>query len=91
MAHLFQVKGKSLTNNTFLNLIKRANILSVQPMPALFQQIVQMLSIYTNGERLLNTDLDPATFTCLHGIRVISTAWVVMGDLLIFQMIVVGE
>ncbi|GFR85794.1 nose resistant to fluoxetine protein 6-like [Elysia marginata] len=60
-----------------------------EPKLTTFQQVAQTFSMYTNCHRLLNTDTDPSSLTCLHGLRVICTAWVVMGDLLIFQMIVV--
>ncbi|RUS86151.1 hypothetical protein EGW08_006099 [Elysia chlorotica] len=60
-----------------------------EPKLSRFQQVAQTLSIYSNSELLMKSDLEPSTLTCLHGIRVLSTAWIVMGDLLVFQMVVV--
>ncbi|RUS81884.1 hypothetical protein EGW08_010354 [Elysia chlorotica] len=49
-------------------------------------QAVQVFSLYTNGQRLLNTKLAPHTLTCVHGIRAISMAWIVMGHSVLYSM-----
>jgi len=36
-------------------------------------------SALNNGRKILSTKTIPGSFTCLHGIRVLSTTWVVMG------------
>ncbi|RUS81886.1 hypothetical protein EGW08_010356 [Elysia chlorotica] len=53
-------------------------------------QAVQVFSLYTNGQRLLNTKLAPHTLTCVHGIRAISMAWIVMGHSVLYSMPVAG-
>ncbi|KAK3697586.1 hypothetical protein RRG08_033317 [Elysia crispata] len=50
------------------------------------QQVIQVFSLYTNGQRLLNTKLAPHTLTCVHGIRAISMAWIVMGHSVLYSM-----
>ncbi|GFS10407.1 nose resistant to fluoxetine protein 6-like [Elysia marginata] len=38
-------------------------------------------SVYTNGSKVLNTRQQPGSISCLHGIRFLSMAWVILGHL----------
>ncbi|RUS73914.1 hypothetical protein EGW08_018319, partial [Elysia chlorotica] len=43
-------------------------------------------SVYTNGSKLLNTTQQPGSITCLHGIRFLSMAWVILGHVFLFSL-----
>ena len=42
-------------------------------------KVLHCFSALNNGRKLLSTAAPPGSFTCLHGIRVLSATWVVMG------------
>jgi len=44
------------------------------------------LSMYSNGAKLLSTDKQPGSLECIHGIRFISTTWVLLGHTYIFAV-----
>ncbi|CAH1370108.1 unnamed protein product, partial [Tenebrio molitor] len=45
-----------------------------------------VFSLYTNGKKLLRTHCENDNLTCLNGIRVLSTMWVIVGHLVIIRM-----
>jgi hypothetical protein len=45
-----------------------------------------VFSLYTNGKKLLGTHCENDNLTCLNGIRVLSTMWVIVGHLVIIRM-----
>ena len=47
--------------------------------PGAFKRILLSFSLYTNGRNLLSTKQPAGTFTCLHGIRFLSMAWIISG------------
>ena len=47
--------------------------------PGAFKRILLSFSLYKNGRNLLSTKQPAGTFTCLHGIRFLSLAWIILG------------
>lgn len=45
---------------------------------ALAVRVIHCFSVLSNGRKLLSTKSSAESFSCLHGIRVLSTTWVIM-------------
>ena len=48
-------------------------------------------SVYTNGEKILNTNQGAGTLTAINGIRFISMTWVILGHTFAFGLGQVGK
>ena len=48
-------------------------------VPGLPSQLLLSFSVLRNGRKVLNCDKNSADISCLHGIRVLSITWVVLG------------
>ncbi|XP_067686619.1 O-acyltransferase like protein-like [Haliotis asinina] len=47
--------------------------------PKLLERILLCFSAVSNGEKILSVKRSPASISCLHGIRVLSMSWVILG------------
>ncbi|KAF0291507.1 Nose resistant to fluoxetine protein 6 [Amphibalanus amphitrite] len=54
---------------------------SVPPPPSRAGTLVRAFSLYDSVPRLLNTAKDPRTIGCLHGIRFLTMAWIILGHI----------
>ncbi|XP_029656584.2 nose resistant to fluoxetine protein 6 [Octopus sinensis] len=61
----------------------------VQKEPSLLGRILKCFSVYHNGSKLLNTDQAEGTLSCIHGVRFLSMAWVLIGHVYAFGIIVI--
>ncbi|XP_067687124.1 O-acyltransferase like protein-like [Haliotis asinina] len=59
--------------------------------PKLLERILLCFSAVSNGEKILSVKRSPASITCLHGIRVLSIGWVILGHTYIFTMSTAGN
>ncbi|XP_048237969.1 O-acyltransferase like protein-like [Haliotis rufescens] len=50
-----------------------------KPKLAVWQRVLLCFSAVSNGEKILSVKRSPASITCLHGIRVLSIGWVILG------------
>ncbi|XP_067686161.1 O-acyltransferase like protein-like [Haliotis asinina] len=54
--------------------------------PKLLERVLLCFSAVSNGEKILSVKRSPASITCLHGIRVLSIGWVILGHTYIYTM-----
>lgn len=52
---------------------------AIQGVPSLSDPWLLAFSLYSNGKKLLNVNSSPDSLECLHGVRFLSIAWVVLG------------
>ncbi|XP_071040695.1 nose resistant to fluoxetine protein 6-like [Parasteatoda tepidariorum] len=54
-----------------------------------YDPFLNCFCLFTNGSKLLNTDATEGQLLCLHGIRFLSMAWVILGHVYSSSMIVI--
>ncbi|CAH1786929.1 unnamed protein product [Owenia fusiformis] len=58
---------------------------------SLFTRIILCFSMYTNGQKILNTTQSDDSLQCVHGIRFLSMTWVILGHTYVFGLGATGN
>ncbi|RUS81887.1 hypothetical protein EGW08_010357 [Elysia chlorotica] len=56
-----------------------------------FSKALQFFSVYTNGSKIMRTQLQEKTLSCVHGIRFLSMCWIVLGHTLLVALVDTGQ